>query len=130
MKRSIDNADIVGLFVPSRGPRRGGGRGGRGCRGGRNNMRSTGSGRRGFYAPPARITMSQSVATPARPAVPARVAALNPTFARARALPTLMTPPPTPIGQGPGNSRAVVPINTAQDAFNDFRTIRAARRSS
>lgn len=117
MKRSIENAETVGLFIPTRPARRG-----------RANLpaRPTVVGRAGFYAPPAKVTM------PATMAVPRRVATLNPSYARTRADENtiLLTPPPTPIGQGTVKSRTVVPLNTTQDAFTDFRTIRAARYTS
>lgn len=110
MRRSIDNAETVGLLKPSRGPR-----------GGRHNGRMAfpPPARRGFYYDaPARV--NNFVGPQARNYL------TYPT--RPRAIQNLITPPPTPFIVGSVNTRTVVPLNTAQDAFTDFRTIRAARR--
>lgn len=109
MRRSIDNAETVGLLKPSRGPR-----------GGRNNGRKALPlpPRRGFYyEAPARV--NNFVGPRARDYLSYQT--------RPRAIQNLITPPQTPFIVGSVNTRTVVPLNTAQDAFTDFRTIRAAR---
>jgi hypothetical protein len=113
MRRSMDNAETIGLFRPNTtlsitaGPSPNYGR--------RYTRRpfTFGRSRPGFYMPPARVGIQPPSNTPIR---------------FRNALPSILTPPPTPFVGESMDSRSIVPLETEYDAFSDFTVIRQSRR--